>query len=283
MYKERMNRTEIFLLKTVHKGPASVTSLAAALEISKSYGSECVSHLSSMGFVETTRLGNRTMVKMPSTSFGNELSILLREEPMLNLELFMGGSRLKVLPTLLGPGHTAKEIARRTKLSPRTVQAILGKWRQMGIAVLGQKKYTLNQRNKIICDFVEKYSEHRSLHHMRSRYPDATMVWHRGDEYILSSEKEIYDAEYAPAGTTRLAELGYDILYRIEYYHHGPIPTDLPEAEILVQVYAFDLGNPRAKRYIRTAIKDARVKEGDILGYAAKYGIQREIEVLLDG
>jgi len=96
-----------------------------------------------------------------------------------------------ILPLVLEPGYTAGEICKRTGLSSRSVQGILGGWRQMGIAVLEAKTYTLNARHEAIISFVERYAEHRSLVHLKERFTDGTIVWQGRDEYIFSIGRSI--------------------------------------------------------------------------------------------
>ncbi len=282
VYSERINRTEVKILKMLSGEIKTVTTLADALEKSKNYISECVSHLSDMGFVSTEREGHTVFISISQRSIGNELSKLLQEEPMLNLVKFIGNSRLKMLPLLLEPGSSAREISARTKLSARTIQSYLGSWRQMGIAVLYNKIYNLNEKNKIIYSFVEKYTEHRNLSHLKEKYADGVLVWQKRDEYIFSIGKEIFDNEYTSAATSRLAELNYDIIYKNEYYYYSPIHKQTDVEEALIQSLKFNLRNPRIKKFINMQIINNIITKNHLVKLSKKYNVEKELEAILD-
>ncbi len=283
MFKERINKTELQILKTVHVEASTVTSLTKKFGRSKSYMSECVSHLEQLGFISIGRQGNTSPLYIAQSSMGNELSKLLREEPALNLDKFLGGSGLKILPLILEPGYTAKEISERSGLSSRTVQTILGGWRQMGLAVLEKSVYKLNPRHRIILSFVEKYAEHRNLYHLKDRYPKGSIVWQHKDEYIFSTGNKITDKEYVPAANSRLAELNYDIIYRNEYYHFSPTITQISEIEALVQTMKFNMGNPRIKQFVNQKNLTKVAIKKEFIKYSDKYSIRKEIEAILHG
>ncbi|MDO9537944.1 MAG: helix-turn-helix domain-containing protein [Thermoplasmata archaeon] len=283
MYKERVNNTELKILKTISTDVKSVMALAKALEKSKSYISECITHLEQMGFVDVQHQGNVTILHIARTPLGNEISKLLREEAIMNSYKCIGGSRLKIMPLVLEPGYSAKEISERARLSPRTVQAILGGWRQMGLVVLRGRTYTLNTRHEVIISFADKYAEHRNLSHLKERHPDGTLVWHQRDEYIFSIEREISDGVYKPAAYSRLAELNFDIISRNEYYHYSPISSEISKAEALIQALKMDMLNPRVKQFIQQSIGNGSVTHKELEEYSKKYSIQMEVEGNLHG
>ncbi len=272
MYKERLNRTEIEMLETISAEPCTITELARAMKKSKSYISESVKHLCQIGFAEV----NNRAVQIAFTPLGNEISRLIREESIINRYSLLNGSRLKVLPLVMSPGYSAHDISRRTGLSPRTVQAILGKWRQMGIVILKNHNYTLNPRHESIISLTEKYIEHRNLSHLKACQPDGMLLWQGRGEYIFSLEHEVAESIYTPAASTRLIELGYDLISRNAYYHYSPISTEISRAEALVQSLKLDPLNPRIKRLIRRSIKDETVTRDELEIYFNKYAVRMQ-------
>ncbi len=281
MLKEKVNATEVDIIRLYPHEQMTVSQIADKLAIDLSWASKCVPHLEEMGLLMTHKKSKELYVAIAETTLGTALSTLLIEEPAMNLNTLLGGSSLRILPLLLSPGYSTKEIVERTDLSHRTIQNRIKKWRGMGVVILEKKRYRISQRHPLIINFVQEYSKHRNMRHLKDRYPDATIVWQDRDEYIISLDYEIYDSRYSIAGPSNIAQRGYDIVHRNYYYHYNPDSIPLSEAESLVQTVRFDQINPRPLEYIRQAIEKNKVMKNEIRKYAKKYKIKQRIEEAL--
>jgi len=274
-----MNGTETGMMRLFPRKPITVAGIADALRIDFSWAYKCVSHLEEAGFLTSGKKERSTFVNVPDSPLGNALSILLIEEPAMNLSALLGGSSIRILPLLQGEGCSTGEITGRTGLSPRTVQARITIWRSMGVVIYLNGKYMLSGRHPMVVNLVREYSRSRNMRHLRESSHDATIVWQERDEYIVSTESDIADGLYRRAGPTRLAELGYDIVSRNHYYMFDPLAGPISEAEALAQTVMLDPINPRPLEYVKQAAD--RVTKSELRKYSVKYDIKDRVEETL--
>ena len=132
---QSLNKTEVRLLQHLQGRKLTLSELASELSKSMNHVSELVKHLEAVGLAGKERKGTRKYVFIPKTPLGESLSLLMAEQPMLNLETLFSGSGLVLLPLLLKPGYSAKGLAERTSLSLRTVKGLLPRWKRMGVVL----------------------------------------------------------------------------------------------------------------------------------------------------
>jgi len=119
MFKDKINKTEVIILKYILKEPQTISHLADALGKDISWISRNVNHLQELGFAMMKREGKSVFVSIVKNPLGESFSTLISEEPMLNIEKILTCSGLRILPLLLNPGNSAKEIVQRSSLSLR--------------------------------------------------------------------------------------------------------------------------------------------------------------------
>jgi DNA-binding MarR family transcriptional regulator len=274
-----LNRTEVRLLQLLQGGRLTLSELASEVSRSMSHVSESVTHLETLGMVEKQRQGTKVCVNIPKTPLGASLSLLMTERPMLNLETLFSGSGLVMLPLLLKPGYTAKELAERTSLSLRTVRGLLPRWKRMGVVVQEKTNNRLNPRFKLLADFLRKFNEHRNLRIMKDKYPEAVIVWQWRDEFMFSVDRRLDDPDALPAGLTRLDELKSSLAHTQQYYYFGHADVTISEEEAFMQALYVDPYNPRIKGLI-----GGRLLELDseaLYEYAGKYAQKAAIKELV--
>jgi len=281
MVKEKVSKAEIEILRLFPRSQATVSQIAELLDFDISWASKCVSNLVELGFLEREKVGRENFISVADTPLGTALTNLLVEEPALNLHALIGGTALHILPLLLSPGYSVKEIVQRSKLSMRTVYSRLKRWRGMGVAIKSEDVYVLNPRNPLAIKFAEEYIGHRNLIHQKEHNPEATIVWQDRADYIISTGEIYINIEFKLAGPPKIAEEGYDIAFRNYYYYYSPIAIDVSEAEALVQPVKFNLINPRPLRYIKQAIENKRITKAELRKYAKKYGVEKRVEEAL--
>ncbi len=257
-----------------------VSELAAALSKSSSWTSEYVEHLESLGLLEKKRKNNKVFVSIPKTPLGESLSVLISEEPMLNLETLFAGSGLTILPLLLKPGYSARELATRTSLSMRTVKGILPRWRRMGVVLLEDGKYCISYRYKLLSDFLRKYSEHKNVCFLGERFPEAVIVWQWRDEFMFSIEQQIADPDFLPAGLSRLDSINFNLAHTQEYYCYYIGKDTVSEEEALIQALYVDGKNPRIKRHFKKQLN--YIDQQKLQKYAGKYGLKTTIKKMVN-
>lgn len=265
----------------VQKGAMTISQLANALGKKPSWISRNVGHLRKLDLVSTKREGKTVLVNLNEGPLGANISTLISEEPMLNIETVLSGSGLSILPLVLMPGNNAKEIALRSSLSLRTVQGLLSRWRKMGVVTLSNGFYMLSARHKPLINFVKLYSYNTIIKSVKSLFSDASIIWHWRDEHMFSTEHPVEDNRFNSAATTRLRELNYEIIASKDYYFYNPIQKTVSEEEALIQSYLINPDNPRIHRMINEAMKMGKIDERLLIDYSIKYGLKKRLKEII--
>lgn len=274
MFKERLNKNEIQILRHVMATTRSTTAIAKALEISLSWTSECITHLEEMGLVITNKRGVTQLVSRSESPFAYRLHLLISEVPQLNLDLVLAGPGLKILPYLLEPGSTLKAIASSAGISERSVKDTLKRWMGMGVAIKKKDRYSLNPRQKHLVEMTIAFSEQRNGLILKGIYPEALIVWQWGDAFMFTIGHSITHVACHSASTSRAQELGYDVISTSAYYYYDPNGGDISEEEALVQGMITDPNNPRSQRNIRYALENKRIDIRSLRRLGRKYKIK---------
>ena len=280
MFLEKINKTELKILKLVVNNSLSEKEIARALGLSQSWMSECVKHLSDMGFTRTDRAGITKLVKLEDNDIGTSLKRLIIEGGMLNLDHLLSDSGLLVLPLLLTPGDSIGEIARKTGLTKRAIHYKLRIWKGMGILDLKKSPdvITFNRRHNLLINFIIEYCRHRNQRYLISEHPESLIVWEWRDEFLFTTKGEINENKFTHGGPTRLNEFTDELITSAEYYYFsiGNKPISLEEA--LVQTVKLDPMNPRPLRLLKNYLHDEKIELDEIMKYARKYGVYRLIK-----
>lgn len=274
-----MNKTEVKAMYLLQSKKMTVLELANALSKSVSWTSECIHHLEKMGFVKTEKMKNYVYVSLTMNAMGQSLIVLMKEEPMLNLESMFTRSGLIVLPLLLTPGCSAKELVDRSKLSKRTVKGLLPRWKRMGVVLQEEGKYLINPRYKLLTNFLRKFSEHKNAYILNNIYPQGVIVWQWRDEFIFSLDQKIDDPRFIPAGITKLDEYNFNLVHVNEYFLHDPCTKIVTKEEAMVQAFHIDQKNPRISRLFNIYNHDLNYKK--LFEYANKYGVKTKIKGIM--
>jgi len=282
MQIDRVNRKELKLLAHLIDGPHTVSQLAEDSGSSISWTSERVSRLEGMGLVKKQKTGVTVRIGLTEDRLGDDLRLLMTESAYMDLSKVLAGPGLAILPLLLPPGSTMREMEDRTHISTKTIRTKLKQWQGMGLASLtvNPPRYILNESWTYLRRFLVDYVSERNLRWLRSKVPSATMIWQWRDELLFSVGDKLEDPEFRSAGATRLEELGYDIAHAREYYLNREGNVEVSEEEALVQTLRADPENPRGERFIRQALLDKRVDAKVLIKYAGMYGLKTRLKRL---
>lgn len=274
-----LRKTEVQLLRLLQGKKLTLAELASELSKSLSTVSEAAKHLEMLGMVEKEKHGTNVMVTLPKTPLGESLSLLIAEQPMLNLETMFSGSGLIILPLLLRPGYSAKDLAERTSVSIRTVKGLLPRWKRMGVVLQDKINYQLNPRFKLLANFLGKFNEHKNLCTMKENYPEGVIVWQWRDEFLFSIDATLNDPNALPAGLTRLDELKTGLAHNQQYYYCGHADKEISKEEAFMQALYVDPYNPRIKNLISKHLRDFDSEA--FFNYAGKYAKKNVIKDLV--
>jgi hypothetical protein len=238
-----------------------------------------------MDFVVKEKKGLEVHVRPASNELSHSLKLLMVEAPLINLSVMLDKAGLSLLPVLVEPGSTAKEMTLRTGLSLPTIRNKIRIWRGMGVVIREgvSKAYMIQDNHRELKSFVVQYTRWSNRRTLDNVLPGALIVWQWRDEYLFSIDHRVDHPDFSSAGPTRLEELGYDILHLREYYHHHPFIDVISEAEALVQSLKIDPNNPRLKRFIIEGIEGRGIAPEAIMGSGGKYGLKRSLLKVVSG
>ncbi len=280
MYLEKINKTELKILDLVLHNGITEKMIASKLERSPSWTSECVTHLSMIGFVDLIRNGISKEVIISDNDLGTGIRKLMIDEPMLSLDVVLPDSGLLILPLMLSAGTSVREISRRTHLTTRTIYNKIRKWKGMGLIDLKvyPDKVSFSNFMYNLIEFIEIYSRYRNRRYLKDEVRDGVIIWEGRDEFLFTSGMDVDKDIFRNAGPSRSEELGGNIMSRSRYYHFSTIGNEISLEEALVQTVISDLNNPRPYRLIGEQIKMGNADKERIISYAYKYGIPDRIE-----
>ncbi|MCK5773536.1 MAG: hypothetical protein KAH57_07080 [Thermoplasmata archaeon] len=283
MYLEKINRTELKILDLVLYNGITEKMIASKLERSPSWISECVTHLSMIGFVDLIRNGISKEVIISDNDLGTGIRKLMIDEPMLSLDVVLPDSGLLILPLMLSTGTSVREISRRTHLTTRTVYNKIRKWKGMGLIDLKAypDRVNFNRSKYNLIEFIEIFSRYRNRRYLKDEVRDGVIIWEGRDEFLFTSGMDVDQDIFRTAGPSRAEELGCNIISRSDYYYFSPIGNEISLEEALVQTARVDRINPRPYRLMREHVKKGEADKEKIFYYARKYEILDRIEEMM--
>lgn len=276
MRTEGLHRTHLEILGIIQEEEVTISRIGDRINKSMSWTSECVDQLVFLDLAQKRKQGLEVFVRPASNELSEGLESLMKESPMIDLSKVLGKAGLRILPALLDPGATVKEVGHWTGLSIPTIRRWIQQWRGMGVVIKVRRKnrYRIPKHHKALRGFIVRYSQWSNRRMLDSAIPHAIIVWQWRQEFLFSLEERVDYPDYMSAGPTRLEELGYDILHTREYYLHSPDTHMVSEEEALVQALMINRNNPRIMRFINEGIRDRGASHERILEFAGKYGLR---------
>jgi len=284
MGTERLSRASLDIFDTVLSGELSSGRIADRIGRSPSYASECIGRLRDMGLVETRQKGLSVLVRPSQGQLASALALLLKEGSGLDVAKVLTGPGLAILPHLLPPGSTARELVRASSLSQMTVMERIRLWRAMGIVVRdrGTGLYRLAPGQRGLSEFASRYSEDRHRRSLAKALPGAILLWRGKTGFLFSVDAGTPVRGFAPAGPTALAALGQPIVHSRDYYIGGRARRSRSLDEALVQTMLIDPGNPRIRRMIRERAASSTAARNGLRAFGQAYGITSELDRILE-
>jgi hypothetical protein len=235
-----------------------------------------------MGLVATRRKGITVFVRPSPSPLAAALALLMKEGSGLDVSKALTGPGLALLPHLLPPGKTARELVVAAHLSQMTVMERIRLWRGMGLVVRekGTGLYKLAPGQRELADFALKYAEDRDRRMLAGKIPGALIIWRGPDGFLFSVDAGAAVKGFVLAGPGALEE---PIVRSRDYYIGGQTHHRLSQDEALVQTLLVDPSNPRVRRMLRKRADSSAAARHRLVAFAERYGIGRELKGALEG
>ena len=274
-----LRRIELEVLATVERGD-TISDLATKLDHSESYLSRAVADLTENGLVYTERDGRRKRV-VPSDSRAVEVyQDLVRQHSHIDFPELLTGKSLEVLNYLDQP-RTVAEIADLSDNYRNTVNRVLKRFRDRGLVGTDDGRYDFNADFDQLHEFAREVVHHLHRQRLEAVAPKGTILWEDHDEFLAQTETEIDVKNFHETGLALFA--AFDLLFlltRHRYYLYSEDMEDLSPAALCCHTLLIDNG-ARHRSYCLLLLSRIDVDEKTLRDRAAKYGLEDEIEVLL--
>jgi DNA-binding transcriptional ArsR family regulator len=276
MVNERLSHSDLRIFEVVLAGELASGRIAKAIGLSPSYTSECLRRLLSMGLILTRRKGITVFARPSTSQVAAALALLMKEGSGLDVSKVLTGPGLALLPHILPPGKTARDLVAAARLSQMTVMERIRLWREMGLVVRekGTGLYKLAPGQRELADFAQRYAEDRDRRMLAGKIPGALILWRGSDGFLFSVDAGTAVKGFVPAGPSALEE---PIVRSRDYYIGGQQHHRLSRDEALVQTLLVDPSNPRVRRMLRKRADSSAAARHRLAAFAEKYGIAKEL------
>lgn len=276
-----LSSTEIEILRIIIKKESSLSQLAECTGLSLPTISLAVKHLSELGFISKSRKGKMEYVGISEEEIGRTFRTFVTQNPNQSPEIILKGHGLIILSVCIGKGSSLKEIQERTGLSRSSITRYLKNWRSTGILWKeghgGKIKISNNYPDLEL--FLRSFSKFRMEIIVRSRITRPSIIFNDGATLLCSTEEEIQtDNEIRPAGCTRLAQSGFDVVTDRNYFQFSPGKKLISIPEAIIQAIRSDVMNPRPRKLLGEHLKGKDADIDELMEYARKYCIESIIE-----
>lgn len=276
-----LSSTEIDILQLIIENERSISQLAEGTGLSLSTISLAVKHLSELGFVSKSRKGKMEYISISGEETGKTYRAFVTQNPNQSPEIILKGHGLIILSVCIGKGSPLKEIQDRTGLSRSSISRYLNNWRSTGILWKeghgGKIRISNNYPDLEL--FLRSFSKFRMEILVQSRITRPSIIFNDGETLLFSTEEEIRtDNEIQPAGYTRLARSGFDVVTDRNYFQFSPGKKLISIPEAIIQAIRSDVMNPRPRKLLGEHLKGEDADIDELMEYARNYSIENIIE-----
>ncbi|WP_135806844.1 helix-turn-helix transcriptional regulator [Halorussus marinus] len=274
-----LRRIELEVLATVNRGD-TISELATKLDHSESYLSRAVADLVEKGLVYTERDGRRKRVVPSDARAVERYQDLVRQHSHIDFPELLTGKALEVLYYLDQP-RTVSEIAGRSDNYRNTVNRVLKRFRDRGLAGTADGYYEFNADFDRLHEFARELAHHLHRQRLEAVAPKGTILWEDYDEFLTQTETEIDAEAFHETGLARFA--AYDLQFLLtghRYYLYSEDLDAVSPAELCCHTLLIDNGS-RHRSYCLLLLSQVDVDEEDLREQAAKYDLEDEIDALL--
>jgi len=274
-----LRRIELEVLATVERGD-TIGELATKLGHSESYLSRAVGDLREKGLVYTNRNGRRKRV-IPSDARAVEVyQDLVRQHSHIEFPELLTGKALEVLYFLDQP-RTVAEIANQSNNYRNTVNRVLKRFRDRGLLGTDDGRYEFNSDFERLHEFARELAHHLHRQRLKAVAPNGTILWEAYDEFLAQTETEVESEHFHETGLARFAAFDLQFLLTSHrYYVYSEDLDSVSPAELCCHTLLIDDGT-RHRSYCLLLLCHVDIGEDDLREQATKYGLEDEIDALL--
>ncbi len=271
---------ELEVLAAVERGD-TISELATKLDHSESYLSRVVADLVEKGLVRTERDGRWKRIVLSEARVVEIYQDLVRQHSHIDFPELLTGKALEVLYYLDQP-RTVIEIAEQTDNYRNTVNRVLKGLRDRGLVGREDGRYSFNGDFDRLHEFARELAHYLHRQRLESVAHDGTVLWEDYDEFLAQTETEIDAPYFHETGLARFAAFDLQFLLTSHYYYlYSQDLETVSPPELACHTLLID-DDTRHRSYCLLLLSHVDVEENYLRDRAAKYGLEDEIDALLE-
>lgn len=278
-----VNSTKIKIFKNLTQ-PATISELAAILELDHSTISKALNALEKDGFVVKQKKGKQVYVNRSDSLHSKSLRDIIIEFPRLPLSKILTSSSLHVLSVLENP-RSMIDIAEITGLNRQTVSSTIHELAKYGIVLKKESKYILSERHPLIKNFVDNYWKYVTNKNLRMISEDTVLIWQRGPEFLFKidiafdeNKKKNKKNAIHPTAINVFHKYDLRVMSDTRYYFYT---KRKPKAEdYFIHTILID---PHSSIYNSYALAlSSKISSSELLKFGKYYDIEDHVKTLLE-
>jgi len=162
-----------------------------------------------------------------------------------------------------------------------TVNRVLKRFRNCGLVGTDDGRYDFNGDFDRLHEFARELAHHLHRQRLESVAPKGTILWEDHDKFLAQTETEIDAEGFHETGLARFA--AFDLQFLLtdhRYYLYSEHVEEISSAELCCHTLLID-DDSRYRSYCLLLLSHVDVDEDDLRERAAKYGLEDEIDALL--
>lgn len=213
---------EMSILKRIRDGELPRKNIALTMGVAQSELTRLVKSLESKGMLVVRKSGMSSSVAFSDMKHALLLRRILNEYSHMRLEEILSLASLRVLASLaVLPVSTRTEMLSSSGVSPRTLQTVLGKFKELGIVrVHARGIYELSDRFAPFTDFARELSVYSNHKEARDFCPDSVVIWERGSDFIVRTKSREENDDFRMTAFSVFGDYGVPLIQDWHYYYH---------------------------------------------------------------
>ncbi|MCJ2512285.1 MAG: hypothetical protein LN409_02895 [Candidatus Thermoplasmatota archaeon] len=213
---------EMSILKCIRDGELPRKVVAKTMGMAQSELTRLLKSLESKGMLVVRKNGMSSTVAFSDMKHALLLRRILNEYGHMRLEGILSLASLRVLTSLaVSPVSTRAEMQSFSGVSPRTLQTVLSKFRELGVVrVRSRGVYEISDRFAPFTDFVRELSEYSNQKEARNFSPDSVVIWERGSDFIVRTKSRKENDDFRTTAFSAFGNYGVPLILDWHYYYH---------------------------------------------------------------
>lgn len=251
--KLRLNTLQLKILRSLSSRQyVRIKELARDMDRSLTRVSIALKDLKNKGFVESEKRGLSKRVAISGNKHSSLLKTFISEHQHMKFEKILSGPTIEILLPLTYSKTKLSEIAKKSGYSERTVRRVVKKLMEFGIVTAEKFYYSKNPVYKLLYDFVEEFQRYLNLKLALKLSPDAVILWERGNEFIVKTQREIKERENLFSTCfAKMYHFGIKLMLpEYRYYFYTPYKKRLKIEDVALHTLAVDRMSARNTLYV---------------------------------